>query len=101
MLPVFNADIVAMMHASINAPSRFRQIKSTYKTHTKHSGTILRSSKLIIPEFFIISSIKQDVTCAWSLGGPGRNLDEHNGGKSTFGIIYPCFGNSAFGLVNS
>lgn len=46
-----------------------------------------RSVKSSAVEFFNIISISLEITCACSLGGPGRNLGEHSGDNSTFGTI--------------
>jgi hypothetical protein len=48
---------------------------------------IQRSFKLSADELFNIISIDLESTCACSLGGPGRNFEEHRGDNSMFGTI--------------
>lgn len=55
--------------------------------------------KSIIPD--VALATKQVITCASSLGGPGRKHGEHNGGNSTFGTIKPHSGSSALGFPSS
>lgn len=74
---------------------------SQYKVHTNLSDSIHRSFKLTIPELVAILLTKADNTWALSLGGPGRNCDEHRGGSSTLIIRNPFSGSSAFGGPSS
>lgn len=60
---------------------------SQYKTHTNFLLQIQRSVKSIAVEFLSITSISLEITCACSLGGPGRNFGEHSGDNSTFGTM--------------
>lgn len=53
------------------------------------------------PEFSIIFKTTWLAICASSHGGPGRNLEEHKGGNTTFGTKNPLFASSAFGVHNS
>lgn len=46
-----------------------------------------RSFKSSALEWLNIISIDLESNCACSLGGPGRNFEEHRGDNSTFGII--------------
>lgn len=74
---------------------------SQYKTHTNFLLQMQRSVKSSAVEFLNVISITLEITCACSLGGPGRNFGEHSGGNSTFGTIYPHSGVSIFGVANS
>lgn len=100
-IPVLRAATSAMTHASNNDPSWSKQTRSQWRTHAKCSDAMHKSLRSTHPELVSVSAIKLLDTCAWSLGGPGRNLGEQSGGSSTFGTRYPKLGSSAFGAANS
>lgn len=82
----FKAEINANKQASTIAPSWSKQTMSACKHQANCSLTIHKSCKSIQLEFCNISDRIFVEICAWSLGGPGLNLGEHNGGKSMLGM---------------
>ena len=63
------------------------QTISQYKTQASLSLLIHKSFKLTASEFNNMVSTSLVIHWASSLGGPGRNLGEDKGSKSTLGTI--------------
>lgn len=99
--PDMRAAISDTNDASITAPSKFKHTMSQYKVQTNLSGSIHKLFKSTIPVRRATLLMKAASAWAFSLGIPGRNCDEHNGGNSTFMIRYPFSGSSTRGGPNS
>lgn len=72
-----------------------------YRHQASLSGKMHKSLRSMHLEFSIMSAMSCVNTCAWSLGGPGRNFEEHRGGNSKLGTTNPSLGVSALGLQSS